>query len=98
MSTQWCAHPVYPSGKTKIGPKPSHPHGNRKMDKELAKFINDAHAISSSSTTKSFEESDVLCRTCYEKELSKLNLHNVSLTSIEEEYGHLDLDNKTRKQ
>ena len=98
MSTQWCAYPVYDSGKTKIGPKTSHSRGNRKVDKKLAKFINDIHAISSSLTTKSCEENDLLCRTCYENELSKLNLHNVSLTSIEEEYGHLDLDNKTRKR
>ncbi|CAF1539642.1 unnamed protein product [Rotaria magnacalcarata] len=57
MPSQWCAHPVYHSGKTKSGSKPSHPHGNR-----------------------------------------KLNLHNLSLTSIEEEYGHLELDNKRRKR
>ena len=25
-------------------------------------------------------------------------MHNVSLTSIEEEYGHLDLDNKARER
>lgn len=95
---QWCAHPVYHSGKTKTGSKPSHPRGNRKVDKELAKFINDTHAISSSLTTKQCAENDLLCRTCYEKELSKLNLHNLSLTSIEEEYGHLELDDKKRKR
>ncbi|CAM4790993.1 unnamed protein product [Rotaria magnacalcarata] len=83
MPSQWCAHPVYHSGKTKSGSKPSHPHGNRKVN---------------NSTTKSCEENDLLCRTCYEKELSKLNLHNLSLTSIEEEYGHLELDNKRRKR
>ena len=86
------------SGKTKIGSKPSHPRGNRKVDNQLTKFINDTHAISASSTTKSCEENNLLCRTCYEKELSKLNLHNLSLTSIEEEYRHLELDNKTRKR
>ena len=98
MPTEWCVHPVYHSGKTKIGSKPSHPSGNRKVDNQLAKYINDIHAISASLTTKSYEENDLLCRMCYEKELSKLNLHNLSLTSIEEEYGHLELDNKTRKR
>ena len=98
MPTEWCAHPVYHSGKTKIGLKPSRPRGNRKVDNQLTKFINDTHAIFASSTTKSCEENDLLCRTCYEKELSKLNLHNLSLTSIEEEYGHLELDNETRKR
>ena len=98
MPTEWCAHPVYHSGKNKIGSKPSHPRGNRKVDKQLAKFMNDTHAISASSTTKSCEENDLLCRTYYEKELPKLNLHNLSLTSIEEEYGLLELHNKTRKR
>ena len=76
----------------------SHPRGNPKVNNKLAKFINDTHAISASSTTKSCEENNLLCRTCYEKELSKLNLHHLSLTSIEEKYGHLELDNKTRKR
>lgn len=59
------------------------------MDNESAKFTNDTDAISSRSTTKSCEKNDLLCPRFYEKELSKLNLHNLSLTNIEEEYGHL---------
>ena len=98
MPSQWCAHPVYHSGKTKIGQKPSHPLGNRKVDEELAKFIKDTYGLSSNLTAESIEEGDLLCRTCYEKEMSRLNLHNSSLTNIEEDYGHMNIDDRTVKR
>ena len=98
MPIQWCAHPVYHSGKTKIGQKPSHPRGKRKVDEELAKFIKDTYRLSSNLTAESIEEGDLLCRTCYEKEMSGLNLHNSSLTNIEEDYGHMNIDDRTVKR
>ena len=98
MPVQWCAHPVYHSGKTKVGPKPSYPRGSRRVDEELVKFINDTHGISFDSTAESIREGDLLCRTCYEKESTRLNLHNASLTNIEEEYGQMDIDDNPAKR
>lgn len=44
------------------------------------------------------EEGDVLCRTCYEKEQSSLNLHDTSLKNIEETYGHMDIAERSVKR
>ena len=61
MPVQWCVHPVYHSGKTKVGPKPSHPRGTRRVDDKLVKFINDTHGILLDSTAESIKEGDLLC-------------------------------------
>ena len=98
MPVQWCVHPVYHSGKTKVGPKPSHPRGTRRVDDKLVKFINDTHGILLDSTAESIKEGDLLCRTCYEEESRRLNLHNISLTNMEEEYGQMNIDDNTAKR
>ncbi|CAF4643693.1 unnamed protein product, partial [Rotaria socialis] len=54
--------------------------------------------MSSSSSVQSIEEDDVLCRTCYEKELSRLNLHNTSLKNIEETYEDMHIAERSVKR
>ncbi|CAF2147192.1 unnamed protein product [Rotaria magnacalcarata] len=54
--------------------------------------------MSSSSSVQSIEEDDVLCRTCYEKELSRLNLHNTSLKNIEEAYEDMHIAERSVKR
>ena len=97
MPMQWCANPVYHLKETKIGQKPSYPRGSRRAGQELAKFINATHGMSSSSTTKTCAEDGLLCGTCYKRELSRLKLHNISLTNIEER-KHMEIDDKTTKR
>ena len=68
------------------------------MDDKLVKFINDIHGILLDSTAESIKEGDLLCRTCYEEESTRLILHHVSLRNIEEEYGQKNNDDNTAKR
>ena len=68
------------------------------MDDKLVKFINDIHGILLDSIAESIKEGDFLCRTFYEEESRRLNLHNISLTNMEEEYGQMNIDDNTAKR
>ena len=46
MPVQWCAHPMSHRNETRIGSRPTHPRGDRKVDEELAKFINNSLQLS----------------------------------------------------
>ena len=42
---EWCSHPVPRRESTKVGCKPSHPRGDRRMDGQLARFISEMYAM-----------------------------------------------------
>lgn len=66
MSKQWCTHPTAHEGKTKVGSRPNHPLGDRRLTYDLRIFMEDSYR-----TDAPFESSRVehrLCRTCFEKE------------------------------
>ena len=60
MPGQWCSHPIAHLGTTKIGPRPSHPKGDRKVDGELAAFIRESYNTISVEKMGSLQEGDFL--------------------------------------
>ena len=75
----WCAHPcheeILSNGKRrclKTGPKPTHPLGQRSINKELADFINNHYEGILNGTSKLLSTSDYLCTTCFTKEKNNL--------------------------
>ena len=68
MSVRWCAHPTFHRNATRIGSRPTHPRGDRKVDEELARFINNALQSSTYENMTSIRQGDLLCRACYVKE------------------------------
>lgn len=68
---EWCSHPVAHRGSTKVGCKPSHPRGNRKVDGQLARFISELYAMVDE--TNQLRTEYRLCRRCYERENAKFN-------------------------
>lgn len=71
MSNQWCTHPTAHVGKTKIGSKPNHPRGDRRLDDDFRCFIDDSYGILRQSDRNPKEHR--FCRTCFEKERKRFN-------------------------
>ena len=60
---EWCAHPVAHLSTTKLGCRPNHPRGNRRLHVELARYISDAYGMIDE--MGQFLTRYRLCRTCY---------------------------------
>ena len=72
MSIIWYANASAHCHQTKIGRKPTHPTGQRRIDNNLAIFLTQHLSVS-------FEENDHLCSPCYltaQRELSRIKSNN----------------------
>jgi len=75
----WCSHPCHletlVDGKkkyTKVGPKPSHPIGIRRISSALADYINQTYPIILDNPSLKISENHLLCRKCFETETSRI--------------------------
>ena len=75
MSTIWCANSLAHVDKTKIGKKPTHPKGQRRIGDDLANFLNYSSSLL-------FNENDYLCTRCYTTAKENFNLVNGCSSSI----------------
>ena len=99
MSVRWCAHPMSHRNATRIGSRPTHPRGDRKVDEELAGFINNSLQSSTYESTTLIQQGDFLCRTCYEKERHALQFSTISNEDLGGEHESMDADELiTRKR
>jgi hypothetical protein len=74
MPNTWCANTNSHPKKTKIGCKPSHPKGQRRIGRELADFLGQKFSVS-------FDEHDYLCSPCYlsaQRECNHVSLNSAS--------------------
>ena len=92
MPVQWCAHPMSHWNETRIGSRPTHPRGDRKVDEELARFINNSLQLSTYQNMNLIQQGEFLCRTCYEKERNALQLSTISNEDLETEHESMDID------
>jgi hypothetical protein len=75
LKRNWCAHPrhleTYPDGRkmfTKVGPKPNHPLGSRRISLDLCNFINETCVGILKDVSLKLNENHWLC---YEQELTR---------------------------
>ena len=98
MPVQWCSHPTSHQDGTRIGQKLSHPKADRRVDSDLATFINKSQ-LSTASSVVYMKEGNFSCRTCYEKEQIKFEAYRILQKPIEErEYETMDIDNDIQGQ
>ncbi|CAF4093265.1 unnamed protein product [Rotaria sp. Silwood1] len=106
VKRNWCAHPRHletsSDGRnifTKLGPKPNHPLGSRRIDPILAKFINERYSNILNDVSLMLNESHSLCTKCYEEELVQYQAAEHKRTDIEindimMDDGHNEADDK----
>jgi len=94
MPVQWCCHPTFHASAYKIGSKPTHPRGDRKIDHELATFINQSDLLPRTGNEMLLQEGDLLCRSCYKKERMFQRYHENSQNIERETYGKMDIDDR----
>ncbi|CAF4975031.1 unnamed protein product [Rotaria sp. Silwood1] len=106
VKRNWCAHPRHletsSDGRnifTKLGPKPNHPLGSRRIDPILAKFINERYSNILNDVSLMLNESHSLCTKCYEEELVQYQAAEHERTDIEindimMDDGHNEADDK----
>jgi hypothetical protein len=75
VKRSWCAHPCHletsPDGTkifTKVGPKPNHPVGSRRITPLLIKFINETRSNILHDPSLMLNKNHSLCTKCYEEE------------------------------
>ena len=91
MPDQWCTHPTAHFGPTKIGSRPSHPRGDRKVTDELAMFIKESYGMLDEK--EPVVQMPFLCRTCFDRERAKFNAQKHSRTNFKMEANEkMDID------
>ena len=86
MSTVWCANLLAHINKTKVGQKPTHPKGHRRLDHHLATFLSNSWGIS-------LNECDFLCTTCYQLGKNSYDIANPVITATP-----MDIDESTSER
>jgi hypothetical protein len=78
VKRNWCAHPSHlqtlPDGTkvcTKVGPKPNHPLGSRRITSTLANYINKTCQVIVNDSTLELNENHSLCRKCFDEERAR---------------------------
>ena len=64
MPVQWCTHSISHRNETRIGSRRTHPRGDRKVDEELARFINNSLQLSTYQNMNLIQQGEFLYRTC----------------------------------
>ena len=80
---EWCSHPVAHRGSTKVGCKPSHPRGKRRVDGQLARFISEMYAMVDE--TNQLRTDYRLCHTCYDRENARFNASHGQERDLDED-------------
>ncbi|CAF3440853.1 unnamed protein product, partial [Rotaria socialis] len=89
----WCAHPVAHLSTTKLGCRPSHPRGDRRLHAELTRHISEIYGMIDE--TGQFLTGYRLCRICYEKEYAIYNATKSHQQNMEEDGGEvMDVDDE----
>lgn len=78
MPHQWCSHPTSHQGATKIGSRPNHPKGDRRIKEELAIYISDKYGLFDSNNER--VQNHLFCRTCFERESAEFHQTTESST------------------
>ena len=93
MSSQWCTHPTAHVGKVKIGSKPNHPKGDRRLHDDLNMFVEKSYG--STDQTGACRKEHRFCRTCYEKESKNFDDEKLSQRQSEHDVGeNMDLNDE----
>jgi hypothetical protein len=88
---KWCAHPTRHINDTKVGKRPSHPHGHHPISAHLARNIQTQYGRSIGMKKISLKEGDRLCTTCFYRERARFDkLYSSRGDSMDMEYRTIE--------